>query len=65
MTIVKRLNEGVKAYDLDNFSQNSFIDDLGISRNIYFGLKNKTREFNDLLPSTRRKLLDGLERLGF
>ena len=65
MTIQKRLEAGVKAYDLDNFSQNSFIDDLGVSRNIYFDLKNKVKEFSDLLPSTRRKLLEGLELLGF
>ena len=29
MTIQERLEAGAKAYDLDNFSHNSFIDDLG------------------------------------
>jgi len=38
---------------------------LGISRVIFFDLKNKKRQFKDLLPSTRRKLIEGLELLGF
>jgi len=65
MTIQKRLKAGAKAYDLDNFSQNSFIEDLGISRSLYFDLKNEKKLFDELFPSTRRKLLQGLELLGF
>ena len=65
MNIPERLEAGAKAYDLDNYSQNSFIDDLGISRNLYFALKSENKKFDDLFPSTRRKLLEGLELLGF
>jgi len=65
MNISERLETGRKAYDSDNFSQNHFIDDIGISRNVYFDLKNNKRKFKDLLPVTRRRLLEGLELLGF
>lgn len=65
MDIEQRLVIGVEAYDSDNRSQNDLIDDLGISRNVYFDLKNKRRLFKDLLPCTRRRLIEGLELLGF
>jgi len=65
MNIPERLTNGVETYDSDNRSQNDFIDDLGISRNVYFDLKNEKREFKNLLPCTRRRLLEGLELLGF
>lgn len=65
MDIFERLEKGVKTYDSDNMSQNDFIDDLGISRNIFFALKQKKRTFKGLSPIARRRVLKGLELLGF
>ena len=65
MSIVKRLKDGVKAYDLDNMSQNDFINDISISRNIFFRLMKDQHYYKKLMPRTRRKILENLELLDF
>ena len=66
MSIASRLEKGLKAYFSDNYSQNDFIKDLDIGRNLYFDLKFISDYENDLMrPFTKRKLDKSLARLGF
>lgn len=65
MTIAKRLIKGVEVYAKDNLSQNDFIHDIGISRNIFFELK-KHPAFEALMrPITKRNIIKSLAKLGF
>jgi len=65
MSIASRLEKGVKAYFEDNFSQNDFIRDVGIGRNLFFELKFHPENESNLMPFTKRKLIKSLARLGF
>ncbi len=65
MSIAKRLTKGVEAYEKDNLAQNDFINDIGISRNIFFELKFNPKFEALMRPFTKRKIIKSLESLGF
>lgn len=65
MNIRKRLKTGAKSYFDDDMSQNDFISDLQVSRNVYFKIMKDNDHFKMLLPKTRRNLKESLDYLGF
>ena len=65
MSIAKRLKNGAEAYRFDNLSQNDFIHDIGISRNLFFELKFNPSFEKIMRPLTKRNIIKSLAKLGF